>query len=276
VLSQWESLLKNLGKWQGSFTRFSAQGDLSEDTPSVVTLEGLSQNQIVRQTVQYLSATSGEVINEKVLEYSSLSRAILFFENGAFSFGSIQFAPVSEFGAEFGLIQGDRRLRLVQLFDRHSQLHQFTLIREHRQSAPIAEKPHLTVEALTGTWIGEAITLYPDLRSPDRSATHLSVWVEGDRLFQKIATPQIEFSSSATIQGSRLLFQDGSYPVQVLLLPDGASANTPLVIPRGKPFLLEAGWLIAPNLRQRIIRSYDAQGGWVSLTLVTEQKEQAT
>ncbi|MGD1897244.1 MAG: hypothetical protein ACFB16_09880, partial [Phormidesmis sp.] len=36
---------------------------------------------------------------------------------------------------------------------------------------------------------------------------------------------------------------------------------------------LEVGWLIDRHTRQRLIRRYDAEGAWVSLTLVTEQKE---
>jgi hypothetical protein len=79
-------------------------------------------------------------------------------------------------------------------------------------------------------------------------------------------------ASSAEIQGSVLRFEQGSYPIQLLLLPGGASVNTPLTVPQGQSFFLEAGWLIEANLRQRMIRSYDAQGNRIRLTLVTEQK----
>lgn len=270
--SQWDNLLCNLGDWRGSFTRLSPQGIVNEDIPTQVTLEGFNQKQTVRQVVRHFSAETGEVTREKVLEYSSLSRSTLVFEGGAFSQGSMQFGPFSEFGAELGFIQGDRRLRLVQLFDTHSHLASLTLIREHRAGTDAAERPTLTVEQLIGEWQGEATTLYADWRSPDHYATHLAVQREGDRLHQKLTAPNFELNSTAQIQENLLRFDQGSDPVQVLLLPDGASSNTPLAIPRGKPFFLEAGWLIQPDLRQRLIRSYDAQGGWVSLTLVTEHK----
>ncbi|MBD1866381.1 DUF3598 family protein [Leptolyngbya sp. FACHB-671] len=269
--SQWDNLLCNLGDWRGSFTRLSPQGIVKEDIPTQVTLEGLNQNQTVRQVIRHFSET-GEVSQEKVLEYSSLNRSTLFFEDGAFSQGSIQFGPFSEFGAELGFIRGDRRLRLVQLFDTHSSLSSLTLIREHRAGTEAAEHPTLTVEQLIGEWHGEATTLYSDWRSPDCYASQLIVQREGDRLHQKLIAPNLELNSSAQIQPNLLLFDQGSYPIQVLLLPDGASSNTPLAIPKGKPFFLEAGWLVQPGLRQRLIRSYDAQGGWVSLTLVTEHK----
>jgi hypothetical protein len=269
--SQWDNLLCNLGDWRGSFTRLSPQGNIKENIPTQVTLEGLNQNQTVRQVVRHFAET-GEVAREKVLEYSSLSRSTLFFEDGAFSQGSMQFGPSAEFGAELGFIHGDRRLRLVQLFDVNSNLSSLTLIREHRAGTEAAERPVLTVEQLVGEWRGEATTLYSDWRSPDCYATHLVVQREGDRLHQKLTAPNLELDSSAQIQPNLLLFDQGSYSIQMLLLPDGASSNTPLTIPKGKPFFLEAGWLIQPSLRQRLIRSYDDRGGWVSLTLVTEHK----
>lgn len=277
--SQWTNLLQNLGAWQGSFTRLSPQGEIQEDIPTLVTLEGMNNNQSIRQTIQHFS-TTGEVVQEKVLEYSSLNRGILFFENGAFSQGSIQLAPFSQFGAELGFIDGDacgnaervRRLRLVQLFDTDSNLSRLTLIREHRLNTPASERPPLTIEMLLGEWQGEAVTLYPDWRNADTYPTTLSIKLEGDCLSQHLKTPQFELTSTANINGSILQFEQGSHQVQVLLLADGASSTTPLTIPKNHPFFLEAGWLIADNIRQRLIRSYDAKGGWSSLTLVTERK----
>jgi hypothetical protein len=270
-MSQWKNLLCNLGAWEGSFTRMSAQGAVQTDIPSLVTLEGLNDNQTIRQTIQHFS-TTGEITQNKVLEYSSLSRSVLFFEHGAFSQGSMQFAPFSEFGAEMGLIHGDRRLRLVQLFDKAGSFSSLTLIREHRPLTSAVEHPPLTVEMLLGEWQGEAVTLYPDWQTPDQYDTKLVVSLEGDRLRQQLMTSQMNLTSTAQVNGSTLLFTEGRYPIQVLLLPDGASSNTPITVPKGIPFFLEAGWLIRPTLRQRLIRHYDAQGGWHSLTLVTEQK----
>lgn len=270
-LSQWQRLLRNSGVWEGSFTRLSPQGELMEDISTRVTLAAYDEDQAMRQTLEYF-ATSGERTQTKVLEYRTLNRGILFFEDGAFSFGSLQFAPFAEFGAELGFIHGDRRLRLVQLFDSQSQLASFTLIREHRQGADRAEKPPLTVDQLLGDWQGEAITLYPDWQSPTAYATALTICREGDRLLQRLTAPDLDLASTAAIEGSILRFEQGNHPIQVLLLPDGASCNTPLTIPRGKPFLLEAGWLISNTLRQRLIRQYDDKGGWSSLTLVTEHK----
>ncbi|MHC5830307.1 MAG: DUF3598 family protein, partial [Nostoc sp.] len=46
----------------------------------------------------------------------------------------------------------------------------------------------------------------------------------------------------------------------------------PLKVQLRQPLFLEVGWLIQPNLRQRMIRSYNDKGEWVSLTLVSEER----
>ncbi|HEY9901623.1 MAG TPA: DUF3598 family protein [Candidatus Sericytochromatia bacterium] len=273
--SQWDCLLQNLGEWQGSFTRFSPQGEQLEDTPTVVSFEGLNNNQTIRQIVRRLPPN--QPVDEKVLEYSSLGRNTLLFENGAFSQGSVQWAPFSEFGAELGLIDGTRRLRLVQLFDKDSQLSRLTLIREKLAGTDSPERPPLTVEQLLGEWQGEAVTIYPDLRTPDIYPTQLKIHrEESDRLVQHLTygtgASARTISSTAKIDGSILHFDQSALDTQVLLLPDGASSNCPLHVKSGHFFVLEVGWLIQPNQRQRLVRSYSDKGEWVSLTLVTEQR----
>jgi Domain of unknown function (DUF3598) len=269
--SQWQNLLCNLGTWEGSFTTLSHEGEIQSDQPTRVTLESLDDDKTMRQTIDRFSADRTEVVEHRVLEYQSLSRSILLFEGGAFSQGSIQFAPLNEFGAELGFIWGQHRLRLVQLFDSEQQFSSLTLIREQLQGQLPLDRPPLTPDQLVGQWQGEGVTIYPDWRST-AFVSQLVVQREGDRLHQRLTLPQMELASSAQIQGSRLLFDQGKFPVQVLLLPGGASSNTPLTMPRRQPFFLEAGWLIEPTLRQRMIRSYDAQGSWSSLTLVTERR----
>jgi hypothetical protein len=278
--AQWPCLLKNLGVWVGSFCRLTAQGEFESQTPTCIALEGLDDNRLIRQTIQRFSSTTGEVDSSQVLEYRSLSRSVLFFDNGAFSQGSMQFAPFSQFGAEFGFIHGDRRFRLVQLFepptpeptDTRSTLTSVTVIREQREGSEAPERSPLTVDQLVGQWHGEAVTLYADWQSPDEFTTHLSVQVEGDRLQQTLTTEGFQLTSTGQIEQHSISFTSGTYPLQLLLLPDGGSCNTPTLIPKGIPFFLEAGWLTAPDVRQRMIRRYDDKGGWVSLTLVLERK----
>ena len=279
--SQWECMLQNLGEWHGSYSRFSKDGELLEDTPTIVSIEGLKDNQTIRQTVRHLPPrTSGATaveVEAQVLEYSSLGDDILFFENGAFSQGSIQVTPGSEFEAELELIDGDRRLRVIQLFGQTGCLDKLILIRERRASVPTAERPPLTVDDLVGEWQGEAVKIYASGRSPDTYPTSLRFDKNNSgQLTQQIAinqgTQTHNIRSTARTEGSSLYFDGGPQPYQVMLLPDGASSSFPQQVKEVGRLFLEVGWLLQPDLRQRLIRSYNDQGEWLSLTLVTERK----
>jgi hypothetical protein len=265
--SQWECFLENLGVWEGSFTNFSPQGTLLSDTPSRLSLEQLNGSQKVRLTL----SRSGR---DLVREFSSVGGGLLFFENGSFSEGLIQLGPFSEFGGELAFVRENRRLRLVQLFDKTGNLSELTLIREHLAGTPTTERPPLQLDDLLGEWQGQAVTIYRDLRSPDIYSTTLKLQLDNTgRLIQNTSFAERTITSTATIKGSIVLFDENpEKQIQVLFLPDGASATSPLKVQLRQPLFLEAGWLIQPNLRQRMIRSYNDKGEWVSLTLVTEQR----
>lgn len=265
--SQWECFLQNLGVWQGSFTNFSPQGTLLNHTPSCLSLEGLNNNQTVRLTL----SRSGQ---DMIREFSSVGGGLLFFENGSFSEGLIQLGPFSEFGGELALVHENRRLRLVQLFDKTGQLKELILIREHLAGTLAAERPTLQINDLLGEWLGQAVTIYRDWRSPDTYSTTLKLQLDdAGRLIQSTSFAERTITSTATIKDQIILFdQNPQKQVQVLLLPDGASATSPLKVELRQPLFLEVGWLIQPNLRQRMIRSYNDKGEWVSLTLVSEER----
>lgn len=276
MTAQWDYFLKNLGEWRGSFTRFSPQGEQLADTPTLVTLEGLNDNKNVHQVVRYLPPD--EPPRDVVVDYDSLNRTIIFFPNGAFSQGSMQFGPYSTFGGEFGLIDNDfgdgtRRLRMVELFNSSAKLEKIVLIREKLPQSNISERPKLTVDSLLGEWSGEALTMYADLSNPTEFSSHLQISkVDDSHIEQKLTFSNQVIRSKARIEDSRLLFENSSLPSQIMLLPDGASCNCPLEVKLGHNFVIEMGWLLQDNIRQRIVRTYNEKGSWVSCTLVTEKK----
>jgi Domain of unknown function (DUF3598) len=274
--SQWECLLQNLGCWQGSFTRLSTKGEILEDIPSETSLELKEDNQTVRQVVRRFYDGQPQ---DLVLEYRTLNRSTTFFENGAFSQGALQFAPYTEFGAELGLIYSDRRLRVVILYDKASQLDRVTFIREHLPHNITPERPALTLNDLLGRWEGEAITIASDWLEPESMSTVTEWKHEGDRVNMSlqmqtpIGAKTITSIAKIDPHNSQILnFEQDNLSIQTLFLPDGASITCPVAIATRQPFRLSISWLLEPNLHQRIIRAYDHRGGWASLTLVTERK----
>lgn len=297
--SQWERLLLHLGDWRGSFTQMDASLRVLSDRPSQVVLEGREHNRVIRQTVRFFpgatpgsipsaasavaamaSAESGEAVAPSVvLEYRSLNRGMLLCETGAFSQGSLQFSPLGDFGAEFGFIAGvpsdagidPRRLRLVLQFRSTAMGHtlsELTLMRETQAGTVADESPPLSVESLLGTWEGTATSIEPDWYEPPAISTHLHLAHQGDGLQQTLSSPGFSKQSTGRITATGIEFEG----VQVILLPGGASCTVPTLIPRQKPFFIELGWLLAPNLRHRLMRTYDAQGSWTGLTLIQEQR----
>jgi Domain of unknown function (DUF3598) len=268
--SQWDCFLQNLGEWQGSFTTYSPQGALRETIPSLLKLEERSGEPGVFLTLKRDSPKHPQPL---AMNFASLSRSLLFFDTGAFSQGSMQFSPYSsQFGGEFGLVTQDRRLRVVQMYDAESELNYVTLIREQRVGSDVPERPPLQVDDLVGEWRGESVTLFPDWRPAVDSTSHLTIERSGDQLIQRLQFGDRTIATEATIEGNRLMYRQSAVPVQIMLLPDGASVNCPLKVALGQPFVLELGWLRSPTLRERIIRSYDAKGEWVGLTRVVETK----
>ena len=277
MTSQWDNFLQNLGEWHGSFTQISPQGEILKDTPSILILEQLEDGKTVRLTLRRFPPSPDGITKpapqELVRQYQSLGRDLLFFENGAFSQGPLQLSPFSRSGAEFGFIQGDRRLRVVELCTPEGVLESLTLIREQQAGSNTPERPPLTLEMLLGTWEGTGTTLYPDLRSPDTFTSQMQLDLnQSGRLQQQITFEGQTITSSARIDGSILYFDQSSQPVQVFLLADGASATIPQTVKMRTPLFFEAGWLLSPTHRQRLIRRYNEKGEFESLTFVEEQK----
>lgn len=267
--AQWLRLLKNVGTWKGSFTQFSPTAKLIKDTTSELNLQGLNNNQSIKITVTKFDGNSQPYSNE----FTNLNRSIFLFAEGHFAKGSLQFSPYSIFGAEYGFLVGDRRCRMVKIYDTSSNLQEVTLIREFRENSNAQERPKLTLEQLLGEWEGKAETLYPDWRNSEPYNTNLKIEQQGNQVIQRLTSPELNFNSTGTINDSYVSFNDSGEEIRVLLLPDGASATVPLKIENRQPFFLEFAWLVEPNHRLRLIRQYDNQGAWKNITLVKEHKK---
>jgi hypothetical protein len=274
--NNWGNFLKNLGEWQGSFTSVSLEGELLDSTPSILNLEGYENNRLVRFRVRrFRTGGYGEPpVTDYSQEYHSLGKETIFFNTGAFSKGTLQLAPFSEFGAEYGFVAENRRLRFVQIYDKQGNLYSLVLIREFRSGTDARERDRLTVEQLCGEWHGTACTAYSDWQPSDTYNTQLEIKdIGGGRLQQNLLFNNRTITSTARIEDNILHFEDSPTPRKILLLPDGTSSNTPLSLQLRQPFFVEVGWLVENNERQRLMRSYNEKGEWISATHVIEYKQ---
>jgi Domain of unknown function (DUF3598) len=275
--SQWDCVLQNLGEWQGSFTRLSPIGEEIDDIPSLISLTGIDDNRSIHLVLnRYYPDPDGLLQpQELAFDFSEPSAGAIFFETGAFSEGSPYLRLGSPSGAEFAFVHADRRLRLIQQFDSDGHMFRLTLVREQRVGTNAAERPVLNLVDWVGSWQGEAITRYPGSDRLDRFPTAQTVTLTGDRatafFSQQIGGEITESVLIVDHESDRPRLTDHS--TQVILLPDAAYAMCPTQIEPGKEISLEVGWSIAPNLRQRLIRTYSDRGEWLSLTFINESKK---
>ncbi len=280
--SQWDCIRANLGTWHGSFTSLAPDGQIQKETPSVLSLTEQTDGSI---QLMLTRTPPGESPDEMVRSFNPPGPGPLvpFFDTGAFCQSSSFWSAHARNGAELALTTPERRVRLVLLYaglgDR-SRLSELTLIRETQAGSEARESDPLTVEQLLGTWEGESVSLFPDGRVVEGIQSKLVMQRVGDRLEQTISFGDPSglgggnraIASTARIDGNKLMFESGPFPIQVLLLPGGASANGPVEFPTGQAFFLEVGWMIEPGYRQRLMRRYDAQGNCESITLIQERK----
>lgn len=239
MASQWQNFLHNLGAWQGSFTGISPTGTVLKDTPSLLSLEVGEQGAegaitMVRFRLQRFDGAdrSAPPSSDLSQEYRSLGRQVVFFDTGTFCKGSLQLAPGTVFGGEFGFVHGDRRHRLVLLYSEAGRADQLVLIREFRVGSTASECPPLTPEQLQGPWHGGTATISADWPEPDQ------------------ADAQVGFTDAELAE-----FQ---------WLPDGGYCRWPQQVSHRQAFSVEAGWLTAPDRLERLIRRYDGSGAWQS------------
>lgn len=221
-----------------------AAGQVLDLSPSILTLQRDEDPQLVRFALRRWpigtpvapgggpAEGAGDPSRDIQQEYRSLGRQVVFFEPGTFCKGSLQVAPNTAFGGEFGFIAEDRRHRLVVLYSEAGQLDRLVLIREFRAGREALEGPSTTGEQLLGCWQGEEATIDAD-------------WPEA------ALTPCQRVVSPADLQHLRLL-------------PDGGFCRLPSSVSHREAFTLEGGWLPAPGRMECLIRRYDSSGAWQS------------
>ncbi len=284
--SQWECVLENLGEWVGSFTTVTSQGEAIEDIPSVIKLAVMRDNQSVHLVLNrfYPLPNSTERYAKEVVWDFSTPPGIgaIYFETGAFSSGALMVNIGIKTIAEFSLIAGNRRFRMIQTFDIAQQLDRVTFVREQLQGATTPERPHLNIADLLGTWTGIATTLSADQRPLIETNTRSTFRVNdtGYQLVEQdhsLAEPlpwRIDLTVATDLPSARLWqFTDerDHQSYQMLLLPDGGYAITPTKINLGHGFDLEIGWIHQTGQRQRLVRRYDSNGKWENVTLIVEK-----
>ncbi|MEB3322243.1 MAG: DUF3598 family protein [Synechococcaceae cyanobacterium] len=275
-MTQWQNFLRNRGEWRGSFTQLDDQGRELDTTPSILTLQSEDNDTLVRFRLRrFADGKDAPPTQDLQQEYRTLGRQVVFFSTGAFSKGSLQVAPFTRFGAEYGFVAPDRRLRLVQLYSESGRFASMVLIREFRSGSAARERPPLEVEHLIGTWRGEFATITADWPEPSLQASLTRVErTAPDRLRITTEAGDDHHSREGVVEG-RVIECAGETPRRIHLLADGAASDVPLQVDHRHPFHVEASWMVSPRERQSLVRRYDGTGRWICSSHRVEYREES-
>ncbi|MCP9928240.1 DUF3598 family protein [Cyanobium sp. CH-040] len=278
MASQWQNFQRNLGAWRGSFTDVDAHGQPLDATPSLLTLSSAEDGRVVHFRLQRFGGEepSAPPTQDIAQEYRTLGRQVVFFDDGCFCKGSLQLAPATRFGAEYGFIAGDRRHRLVQLFAEDGGFDALVLIREFRDGSAAEERPPLSPGQLSGSWEGQAATIEADWPEPTLQQVRIRVdQSDGGQCL----TVETDLGGACTAVRARrqgascfACAPEAGQPARLLLLPDGGFSLTPLQVSHRQAFSVEAGWLQSADRWLRLIRRYGPSGEWLSATLITADR----
>ena len=287
MMSQWQCIQQNVGTWQGSFTQFSPAGEQVKDTPSILTLAETKSGEMQLTLERTPEGKPPNVVTQK---FSSPGPApyIYFFETGAFSQGSAQWAAFRQFGAEMSIKVGDRRVRFVIMYtgttNGTSELAYVTLIRETQSGETSFSEPDLKIEQLIASFTGDANILHADMSSP-MTVGHSRWYAEttGDGMVLNSGeygarnssfVQELSLAAEQPLERShaqKVIPLEGDLAYQLMLLPNGAYCLLPQTIEKAVAFRIEVGWLRQDGERSRLIRYYNEQGVWTSTTLVEDR-----
>ena len=158
--SQWDGLLRNVGEWRGWFDSMDGLLQLTKRQPSLLTLEPSASGVPLHLTLLLwpegsgspLQTPQGEPEKRIVQSFMRLDPDMEVFGTGSFSRGTLHRSNWTKLYAEFGFLHGERRHRLVLLWDGAGQLARIVLIREFLVGSSAVECPALQVDHLIGDW----------------------------------------------------------------------------------------------------------------------------
>ena len=247
----WKNFTANhLRDWQGIWTRYSPQGEVTESFQSLRSFRGNPEETEIVQTNRYAYA-DGRTL-EKSWEFNQLSNSLsnglfhpenesmrgVFFEYGHAAWVSTKLKTGSYFAVELFFKYEELRHSVGIVYDEHGSLFRTANIREDAARFPSqywsTELIQLAERNLGGNWQGTAVTMTPDLKISAPVVTQLHWGWEGHETF---------------------------------FLPDGVSVSCPGKISVGTSFTMVVNWLVTASEMQQLLVKYDEFGDFSALTL---------
>lgn len=248
----WQNFCANhLQDWHGTWTKYSAQGEVIESFQSLRSLKNNDDNTETYQLNRYTysdgkieekkwqSTTESRKRNDGLIHPKHPWMRSLFFEQGAALWVTKEVQKGMIFHkSELFFRHENLRISVGTVYDENGNLQMFWNFREDStgfSSQYWSSEINLFPEQnLKGNWEGKVITL----------------------------TPNLEFSSSISTN-----FQWDWQENKKFFLPDGISLSCPDRILVGNPFTIIANWQVNSSELQQLIVQYDNKGSFSKATL---------
>ena len=180
--SQWDDLLRNVGEWRGWFDSMDGSLQCTKRQPSLLTLEPSASGVPLHLTLLLwpecsgspLQTPEGEPEKRIVQSFMRVDPDMEVFGTGSFSRGTLYRSNWATLYAEFGFLHGQRRHRLVLLWDGSGQLARIVLIREFLVGSSAVECPALQADHLIGNWRHDIPSQGDDIHL---AADNLDQWI---------------------------------------------------------------------------------------------------
>jgi len=239
----------HLGDWHGTRTRYSPQGEVIESSEGFRMIRANPEQTEITHTNRSIYADgrteeqswqfnnqSNNFADGIMHPITSLMR-FLVFEQGAAAGVYKKLEAGSSFGIELFFRHHNLRRSLVIIYDKNGSLFRMTSIREDAFTFPNqywSKEVKLSPERnLSGNWIGNSLTMTPDLKVSPAVPTQLHWPIEENKNFY---------------------------------FPDGLSLSCPNQALVGSNFTIVANWLVTSSYLQQLIVKYNDSGAFSSLT----------
>ena len=161
-MDEWELLLLNVGEWRGWFDSMDRLLQRTKRQRSQLTLQPAPSGVPLNLTLLLWPEEDGSSSPHKTPDGEPEKRIVQsfvrvdpdmgVFGTGSFSRGTLYRSTWTKLYAEFGFLHGQRRHRLVLLWDGSGQLERVVLIREFLAGSSAEECPPLEADHLIGDW----------------------------------------------------------------------------------------------------------------------------
>jgi len=172
MVDEWKFLLLNVGEWRGWFDSMDGSLQRTKRQPSLLTLQPSASGAPLHLTLLLWpegsaapqQTPSGDPEKRIVQSFMRLDPDMGVFGTGSFSRGTLYRSTWTKFYAEFSFLHGQRRHRLVLLWDGSGQLARIVLIREFLVGSSAVECPALLADHLIGNWCRDSPFAGEDIR----------------------------------------------------------------------------------------------------------------